>query len=85
MSQMSPLAKLLVSFLRWGSMGSAGLLAIFVVIFLWQKWTPTGLVLSRQDYGFLGVLVVLMVFALYLIRAIAKEIAANSSPPAPGP
>jgi hypothetical protein len=84
MSQMSPLAKLLVSILRWGSMGSAGLLVLFVGIFLWQKWTPAGLVLSRQDWGFLGVLVALLLLAVYLIRSIAKEIANNSKPPSSG-
>jgi hypothetical protein len=81
MSEMSPLAKLLVSVLRWGSMGAAGLLILFVGVFLWQKWTPAGPVLTRQDWGFLGVLVALLLLAVYLIRAIAKEVAANSKPP----
>jgi hypothetical protein len=78
---MSPLAQVLVSILRWGSMGSAGLLVLFVSIFLWQKWTPAGLVLSRQDWGFLGVLVALLLMAIYLIRSIAQEIANNTKPP----
>jgi hypothetical protein len=81
---MSPLAKLLVSILRWGSMASAGLLVLFVSVFLWQKWTPAGPVLTRQDWGFLGVLVALLLLALYLIRSMAKEIANNSQPPSSG-
>jgi hypothetical protein len=81
MSQMSPLATLLVSILRWGSMGSAGLLTLFAGIFIWQKWTPAGPVLTRQDWGFLGVLAVLLLLAIYLVRSIAKEIANNSKPP----
>ena len=81
---MSPLAKLLVSVLRWGSMGSAGLLVVFAGVFLWQKWQPDGLHLTRQDWGFLGVLVALLLLALYLVRAIKREISANSSPPTSG-
>jgi hypothetical protein len=84
MSQMSPLAKLLVSVLRWGSMASAGLLVLFASVFIWQKWTPAGPVLTRQDWGFLGVLAALLLLAIYLVRSIAKEIAANSNPPASG-
>jgi hypothetical protein len=84
MSQMSPLAKLLVSILRWGSMGSAGLLTLFAGIFLWQKWTPAGPVLSQQDWGFLAVLMALLLLAVYLIRSIAKEISNNSNPPSSG-
>jgi hypothetical protein len=78
MSQMSPLARLLVTILRWGSMGSAGLLALFASVFIWQKWTPAGPVLTRQDWGFLGVLAALLLLALYLVRGIKKEIERNS-------
>ncbi len=81
---MSPLAKVLVSILRWGSMGSAGLLTLFAGIFIWQKWTPAGPVLTRQDWGFLGVLAALLLLAIYLVRSIAKEIANNSKPPTTG-
>jgi hypothetical protein len=78
---MSPLAHVLVSILRWGSMGSAGLLTLFATVFLWQKWTPAGPVLTRQDWGFLGVLMALLLLAIYLVRGIAKEIANSSEPP----
>jgi hypothetical protein len=84
MSQMSPLAKLLVSILRWGSIGSAGLLVLFVCVFLGQKWTPAGPMLTRQDWGFLGVLVSLLLLSVYLIRSITKEISNNSNPPSSG-
>ena len=84
MSEMSPVATLLIAILRWGSMVAAGLLGLFMGIFLWQKWTPSGPVLSQQDWSFLGVLLALLLFAVYLIRSIAKEIANSSKPPSTG-
>ena len=75
MSDMSPLAKILLHILRSGSMGAAALLVLFAGISVYQKITPDGqLVMARQDWGFLGVLAVILLLALYLIRAIAKEI-----------
>lgn len=79
MSHMSPLARLLMSILRWGSMAAGFLLALFAGIFLWQRHTPEGFVLSRQDYGFLGVLAGLFLLAVYLVRAIRTEM--NRHPP----
>jgi hypothetical protein len=71
---MSPLAGLLMRILRSGSYASAALLAMFAGIFLWQKWSPdTGLVLSRQDYSFLIIITILVAVAVYLVRAIARE------------
>ena len=80
MSQMSPLARLLISILRWGSMGSAGLLLVFAGILTWQRWTPGGPQFTRADWVFLGILAALLALALYLVRAIAKEISDHSGP-----
>ncbi len=75
MSEMSPLAKILLHILRSGSLGAAALLVLFAGISVYQKITPDGqLVMTRQDWSFLGVLAVLLLLALYLVRAIAKEI-----------
>jgi hypothetical protein len=74
MSDMSPIARLLIAVLRWGSMAAAGLLLAFLGIFLWQRHTPEGFVLNRQDYGFMSVVVALLLLAFYLIRAIRREL-----------
>jgi hypothetical protein len=75
MAQMSPLAKFLMLILRNGSIGSVCLIGLFMAIFLYQKISPDGhLVMVKQDWGFLGVLVALMLLAIYLVRSIANEI-----------
>jgi membrane protein DedA with SNARE-associated domain len=75
MSEMSPLARILMGILRSGTLGAAALLVLFAGIFLWQNITPDGtLDLDRQDWGFLGVLVALFLLAFYLIRAFKKEL-----------
>jgi hypothetical protein len=74
MAEMSPLARVLVSVLRWGSMGASALLVLFIGIFCWQKWTPEGLVFAPGDKGFLGVMVVLLGLALYLVQGMTREL-----------
>lgn len=75
MSETAPLARLLLHILRNGSIGAAALMILFAGISIYQKITPEGhVVMTRQDWGFLGVLAALLVLALYLVRAIAKEI-----------
>jgi hypothetical protein len=74
MAEMSPLAKFLMGILRTGSWGAAGLLVIFAAILVWQRWTPEGLALSRQDYTFLGILAAMVCVAIYLVRAIGREL-----------
>ena len=72
---MSPLAKFLMHILRNGSIGAAALLVLFAGISIYQKITPEGqLVMTRQDWSFLGVLAAMLFLALYLVRAITKEI-----------
>jgi hypothetical protein len=75
MSEMSPLAKALMSILRSGSWAAMVLLLLFMGIFLWQQIKPDGTIaLTRQDYGFLGVVGFLVLLSIYLVRAIGKEI-----------
>lgn len=75
MSEMSPLAKFLMLILKNGSIGAAALLVLFAGILLYQKITPDGnLAMTQQDWSFLGVLMALLFLAVYLVRAIAKEI-----------
>jgi len=72
---MSPLAKFLMHVLRCGSIGAAALLVLFAGISIYQKITLDGhLVMTRQDWGFIAVLGALLFLALYLVRAITKEI-----------
>jgi hypothetical protein len=74
MSEMSPLAKFLMHILRNGSIGAAALLILFAGISIYQKISPDGqLLMTRQDWSFLGVLAAMLALALYLVRAIAKE------------
>ena len=73
MAEMSPLAHMLMSILRKGTIATLALLGLFAGILLWQKHTAEGFVLTRQDWGFLGVMVVMALVALYLTNAIAKE------------
>lgn len=71
---MSPLATVLMRILRSGSYASAVLLVLFGGIYLWQRRTPDGgFVLTHQDFGFLTILALLAALAIYLVRAIARE------------
>lgn len=75
MSEMSPLAKVLMLVLRGGSIASVALLVLFAGILVYQRITPEGhLVMSRQDLSVLGLLAVLLALASYLIRSISNEI-----------
>jgi hypothetical protein len=74
-AEMSPLGKFIMLVLRNGSKGAAALLVLFAGILIYQKRTPEGhFAMSRQDWSFLGVLLVLLCLAIYLVREISKEI-----------
>ena len=79
MAEMSPLARFLMVILQKGSWAAAALLALFAGILLFQRWTPDGLELQKGDVGFLGVLGVLFLLAVYLVRGIAREVRDHSS------
>ena len=75
MSEMSPLARILMRVLHWGSWGSGVLLVLFAGILLYQRWTPEGsLAFQKGDFAFLTVLAVLFLLAVYLVRGIRKEL-----------
>ena len=75
MSEMSPLAKFMMLLLQRGSWAAFGFLLLVVGIVIWQGITPEGtIVLSSQDYRFLGVIAAMAALAVYLVRAIGKEI-----------
>ncbi|MBL8791610.1 MAG: hypothetical protein JNM45_14030 [Rhizobiales bacterium] len=74
MVEMSPLARIFLNVLHKGSWASAVLLGLFAGILLWQRWDGNNLVLKQGDTGFLVVLGLLFMLAVYLIRAIRREL-----------
>ncbi len=75
MSENSPVGKLILVVLRNGSIGAAALMALFIGINLWQHITPDRqLLIEGNDRGFLGVMIVLLLFSLYLVWSIGKEL-----------
>jgi hypothetical protein len=75
MTDMSPLGRFLLRLLRTGALLAVALLAIFFGLALWQAYVPgQGFVLTRQDYWFLGIIAGLGFFALYLVRAMGREL-----------
>ena len=75
MAENSPIGKLILLVLRNGSIGSAALMALFIGINVWQHITPEGhLMIEGGDRGFLGLLIVLLLFSLYLVWSIGKEL-----------
>jgi hypothetical protein len=83
MAEMSPLARILMLILHRGSWGAAALIVAFAGILLYQRYTPEGFKFQQGDMAFFSVLAVLMALAVYLVRGIKKEIAANSKPKTP--
>jgi hypothetical protein len=74
MSDISPLQRLLLRILRNGSLGAAGLMLIFLVINIWQETKASGFEsLDRQDWSFIGLLAVMLLGAIWLYRAIGRE------------
>jgi hypothetical protein len=70
MTEMSPLARLILKAMRIACLAAAVLLLAFLGLALWQK----GAVLSQQDMTFIGILAVMAVGAVWLARAIGREI-----------
>ena len=70
MSDMSPLQRLLLKAVRYGSLGAAILLLGFLILVLWQK---LGTGLTSQDYGFIGIVGLMLLGAVWLYRAIGRE------------
>jgi heme A synthase len=75
MSENSPISRLILVILHRGSIATVALMLLFIGINLWQHITPDKqLVIEGNDRGFLGVMVVLLVFAIYLVWSIGKEL-----------
>jgi surface polysaccharide O-acyltransferase-like enzyme len=70
MSDMSPLQRLLLKAMRYASLGAAILLLGFLALAFWQK---SGTEFTTQDYGFMGIVGVMLLGALWLFRAIGRE------------
>ena len=70
MGNISPLQRLLLKVLRWLCLGTAVLLFGFLILLLWQK---AGTGLTMPDYGFVGVMVLMLLGAVWLFRAIGRE------------
>jgi hypothetical protein len=77
MAEMSPLARVLMGILQKGAWIAAALVALFAGILVWQRYTPGGFIWQQGDKGFLILLGVMFVFAVYLIRSIGKEVSNN--------
>jgi hypothetical protein len=75
MAEMSPLASLLMRILRNGAIAAAALLVLFITIAVYQalgpNWDVNGL---QNEAGFIGVLVAMLMLAIYLVRSIGKEL-----------
>jgi hypothetical protein len=70
MRDMSPLQRLLLKAMRYASLGAAMLLLGFLILVLWQK---VGTGLTTQDYGFVGIVGLMLLGAVWLFRAIGRE------------
>ena len=70
---MSPLGRLILKVMRWGLLGAAGLVAVFFAIDIGKRDGGFA-AMTRQDLSFLVILVLLFVFALWLARAISREL-----------
>jgi hypothetical protein len=54
----------------WLCLGTAALLFGFLILLLWQK---AGTGLTTPDYGFVGVMVLMLRGAIWLFRALGRE------------
>ena len=74
MSDMSPLARLLLRAMRAGAVGAAGFAVLAIGIEAAKRWAAGSWMGSRADLTFLGVLAGLFLGALYLARSITREL-----------
>jgi len=75
MSEMSPLARLMLQAMRVGVLGVAGFAILFFGIKAAQHWVGGGFgSMSRTDVCFFAVLAALLFGSLYLARSITREL-----------
>ena len=67
---MSALQRLLLKAMRYTSLGAAILFLGFLVLALWQK---AGADSTTHDYGFIGIVALMLLGAVWLFRAIGRE------------
>lgn len=72
---MSPLATVIIKVLRWGVLGVAAFLGLVLVLEAWKH----GWDLSALNPGFMAVVGLLALGALWLARSIARELAKHGS------
>ncbi|MCA3559881.1 MAG: hypothetical protein IOC82_02485 [Aestuariivirga sp.] len=72
---MSPLAILVMKVLRWGVLGVSGFLCLVLFIEAWKH----GWDLKAVNWGFMAVVGLLAVAALWLARSIGRELAKHGS------
>ena len=76
MTQMSPLAAMLLRIMRVACLVSAVFLALIAGIEGVKQWQAGGVsAMSRADAGFLAILLVMLVGFLWLARSIRRELA----------
>lgn len=75
MSEMPPLARLILRAMRVGALGAAGFVILVIGIEAAKRWVGGGFgSMSRTDVSFFAVLAALLLGALYLARSITKEL-----------
>ncbi len=75
MSEMSPLARLILRAMRLGAVSTAGFVILVIGIEAAKRWVGGGFgSMSRADVWFFGVLAGLLLGALYLARSITREL-----------
>lgn len=72
---MSPLAIVIMKLVRWGVQGVAGFLVLVLLIEGWKH----GWDLAALNKGFMAVVALLVVGALWLARSIGRELAKHGS------
>ena len=73
MSEMSPLLHMIMRVVRLAVMILAAILAAIICVFLWQRHGADGFSFQQGDKGFLGLMVFLLGFCVYLARGIKRE------------
>ena len=73
MSEMSPLLHMIVRAARLVVLVLAAILAGIIGVFLWQHHGADGFAFRQGDKGFLGLMIFLLGFCLYLARGMARE------------
>lgn len=72
---MSLLGRLVLIAMLWGLRFAALAFAAIFAIVVWQKWiSAAGADITRQDYIFLAILVVLLIGALLFARSVTREL-----------